>query len=87
MLSIVYSNATKLRHHIEEPLGLGTKDFVVDSQTLPLVDLSLLTLSEHAREGYSSYFFCVSVCLSQTDFEDGSLLSLQTGIKARQVTV
>ena len=28
-----------------------------------------------------------SVCLSQTDFEDGFALSLQTGIKARQATV
>ena len=32
-------------------------------------------------EGYSCYFFCV-VCLSQTDFEDGFMLSLQTGINA-----
>ena len=29
----------------------------------------------------------LSVCLSQTDFEDGIVLSLQTGIKAWQVTV
>ena len=53
----------------------------------------------HAREGYSSYCFyvsvclcvCVSVCLcvcrSQTDFEDGYVLSLQTSIKAQQATV
>ena len=30
---------------------------------------------------------CLSVCLSQTDFEDGFILSLQMGIKARQATV
>ena len=47
----------------------------------------LLTLSAHVREGYSSYSFCLSVCLSQTDFEDGLVLPLQTGIKARQATV
>ena len=29
----------------------------------------------------------VSVCLSQTDFEDGFILSLQMGIKARHATV
>ena len=28
--------------------------------------------------------FCVSVCLSLADFEDGFVLSLQTGIKAWQ---
>ena len=46
-----------------------------------------LTLIAHAREGYSSYFFCVSIRLSRTDFEDGFVLSPQTGIKARKATV
>ena len=39
----------------------------------------LLTLSAHAREGYSSHFvclsFCLSVCLSVADLEDGGLLA------------
>ena len=52
---------------------------------LPTFNKQLLTLSVHAREGYISYFFCVSVCvyvcLSETDFEDGLVLSLQMGIK------
>ena len=29
---------------------------------------------------------CVCACLTQTDFEDGFVLSLQMGIKARQAT-
>ncbi len=39
----------------------------------------LLTLSEHAREGYSSHFVCVSLCVcvcvchSTTDLEDDGL--------------
>ena len=36
----------------------------------------LLTFSAHAREGYSSHFVCLSVCLlSVTDLEDGGLLA------------
>ncbi len=31
---------------------------------------SLLTLSAHAREGYSSRPVCLSVCLSRSDFGD-----------------
>ena len=50
---------------------------------LPLTPL--LTLSAHARARVTVVTF--SVCLSQTDFEDGFILSLRTGIKARQVTV
>ena len=48
---------------------------------------ALLTLSARAWEGCNSYFFCVSACLSETDFEDGFVLSLQTSIKAQQATV
>ena len=42
----------------------------------PMTFMTLLTLSAHAREGYSSQF----VCLSTSDFEDGSIFTFETGI-------
>ena len=39
----------------------------------------LLTLSEHAREGYSSQF----VCLSTSDFQDGGVFTFEMGINAK----
>ena len=45
----------------------------------------------HVREGYSSHFVylsvCLSVCLSVAYLEDGRLLSLQRGINLNRMTV
>ena len=40
----------------------------------------LLTLSAHAREGYSSHFVCHSVCVSLFDFGEGAVFRVETYI-------
>ena len=47
---------------------------------------TLLTLSVHAREGYSSQFVCLSVCLSTSDFEDDGVFTFETGINVNYAT-
>ena len=42
--------------------------------------VSLLTLSAHAREGYSSHFVCHSVCVSLFDFGEGAVFRVETYI-------
>ena len=41
----------------------------------------LVTLSTHAREGYSTHFVIHSVTLSAADLEDGRLPGIENGIK------
>ena len=38
----------------------------------------LLTLSAHAREGYSSHFVTLSVCVSLFDFGEGAVFRVET---------
>ena len=48
--------------------------FLVDYHTYTKLSL---TLSVHSREGYSSHFVCLSVCVSLTDF------TFETSINAK----
>ena len=52
--------------------------------------LDLLTLSVHAREGYSSHFVCLSICLSvclSAYLEDGRLLALKRDMNLRRTMI
>ena len=68
-------------------LGLCIQYFLLGmrpSLELKCTMTKVITLSAHVR-GTAVTFLCV--CLSQTGFEDGFILSLQTDIKAYQVNV
>ena len=44
------------------------------------VSSRFLTLSAHAREGYSSHFFCLSVCVSLFHSGEGAVFMVETYI-------
>ena len=62
---------TVFTREISRHISLISREISIEHLSVGLASRAQLTLSAHAREGYSIHFVCQSVCVSLFDFGEG----------------